>query len=253
MTPATIAAAVMARTTWAIAPGVPISSRSRGTPIATTMRDTHHGRPVGMGCGRRMNGRPIPLVKRIRLRLLARVDKANACSLNLHRIVVGIEPTVAASSHLAELLAAIDRFRQRPKTNRQPQELAAELSRATEARTLKMSTYEDGSLALEGWIDSVGGAVVRSALEPLAQPHGDHDERGREHRNADAFVEVCSHVQDIGVLPHGLICRSQPRSIPSAPWPDRPPATWSTRCPCRRRQFSVSRAMAPSPALCWLL
>ena len=82
-----------------------------------------------------------------------------------------------------------------------PEEFTAEQNRATEARTLKMSTYEDGSLAIEGWIDSVGGAVVRSALEPRAQPHGDHDERGREHRNADAFVEVCSHAQDTGVLP----------------------------------------------------
>ena len=82
-----------------------------------------------------------------------------------------------------------------------PEEFTAEQYRAAEARTLKMSTYEDGSLAIEGWIDSVGGAVVRSALEPLAQPHGDHDERGREHRNADAFVEVCGHVQDAGVLP----------------------------------------------------
>ena len=82
-----------------------------------------------------------------------------------------------------------------------PEGFAAEQNRATESRTLKMSTYEDGSLALEGWIDSVGGAVVRSALEPLAQPNGDHDERGREHRNADAFVEVCRHVQDAGVLP----------------------------------------------------
>jgi hypothetical protein len=82
-----------------------------------------------------------------------------------------------------------------------PEAFTAEQNRATEARTLKMSTYEDGSLAIEGWIDSVGGAVVRSALEPLAQPHGDHDERGREHRNADAFVEVCSHAQDAGVLP----------------------------------------------------
>ncbi len=82
-----------------------------------------------------------------------------------------------------------------------PEGFAAEQSRATEQRHLKMSTYEDGSLALEGWIDAVGGAVVRSALEPLAQPHGDHDERGREHRNADAFVEVCGHVQDTGVLP----------------------------------------------------
>ena len=82
-----------------------------------------------------------------------------------------------------------------------PEGFAAEQNRATEARSLKMSTCEDGSLMLEGWLDSVGGAVVRSALEPLAQPHGDHDERGREHRNADAFVEVCSHAQDTGVLP----------------------------------------------------
>ena len=82
-----------------------------------------------------------------------------------------------------------------------PGGFAAEQNRATEARSLKMSTSEDGSLMLEGWLDSVGGAVVRSALEPLAQPHGDHDERGREHRNADALVEVCGHVQDSGVLP----------------------------------------------------
>jgi hypothetical protein len=82
-----------------------------------------------------------------------------------------------------------------------PEGFAAEQNRATEARSLKMSTSEDGSLMLEGWLDSVGGAVVRSALEPLAQPDGDHDERGREHRNADALVEVCGHVQDSGVLP----------------------------------------------------
>jgi hypothetical protein len=82
-----------------------------------------------------------------------------------------------------------------------PEGFAAEQNRATEARYLKMSTSEDGSLMLEGWLDSVGGAVVRSALEPLAQPHGDHDERGREHRNGDALVEVCGHVQDAGVLP----------------------------------------------------
>jgi hypothetical protein len=82
-----------------------------------------------------------------------------------------------------------------------PEGFAAEQNRATQARSLKMSTSEDGSLMLEGWLDSVGGAVVRSALEPLALPHGEHDERGREHRNADAFVEVCSHAQDTGVLP----------------------------------------------------
>jgi hypothetical protein len=82
-----------------------------------------------------------------------------------------------------------------------PEGFTAEQKRATEERSLKMSTCEDGTLLIEGWLDSVGGAVVRSALEPLAQPNGDHDERGREHRNADAFVEVCSHAQDAGVLP----------------------------------------------------
>ena len=54
---------------------------------------------------------------------------------------------------------------------------------------------------LEGWLDSVGGAALRSALEPLALPNGDHDERGREHRNADALVEIVTHVQDAGSLP----------------------------------------------------
>src|ERR1700694_6143737 len=34
---------------------------------------------------------------------------------------------MATSPYVAELLSAIDRFRQRPKTNRQPAELAAEL------------------------------------------------------------------------------------------------------------------------------
>lgn len=82
-----------------------------------------------------------------------------------------------------------------------PEGFTAEQNRATEACYLKMSTSEDGSLMLEGWLDSVSGAVVRTALEPLAQPHGDHDERGREHRNAAALVEVCSHVQDLGALP----------------------------------------------------
>jgi hypothetical protein len=82
-----------------------------------------------------------------------------------------------------------------------PEGFAAEQNRATEACTLKMSTSEDGSLMLEGWLDSVSGGIVRSALEPLAQPHGDHDERGRDHRNANALVEVCSHVQDAGTLP----------------------------------------------------
>jgi hypothetical protein len=82
-----------------------------------------------------------------------------------------------------------------------PEGFTAEQKRATEERSLKLSQCEDGTLLLEGWLDSVGGAAVRSALEPLAQPRGDHDERNRERRYADAMVEVFTHTQDAGSLP----------------------------------------------------
>jgi uncharacterized protein DUF222/HNH endonuclease len=82
-----------------------------------------------------------------------------------------------------------------------PEGFTAEQRRATEERSLKLSPCEDGTLLLEGWLDSVGGAAVRSALEPLALPHGDHDERNRERRNADAMVEIFTHAQDAGSLP----------------------------------------------------
>src|SRR6202171_2644843 len=78
-----------------------------------------------------------------------------------------------------------------------PEGFTAEQKRATEERSLKMSPCEDGTLLIEGWQDCVGGAALRSALEPLALPHGDHDERGREHRNADALVEIMTHAQDV--------------------------------------------------------
>lgn len=82
-----------------------------------------------------------------------------------------------------------------------PEGFTAEQKRATEERSLKLSPCEDGTLLLEGWLDSVGGAALRSALEPLALPHGDHDERNGGRRNADALVEIMTHVQDAGSLP----------------------------------------------------
>jgi hypothetical protein len=82
-----------------------------------------------------------------------------------------------------------------------PEGFAAQQNRATEARSLKLSPCEDGTLLLEGWLDTVGGAALRSALEPLALPHGDHDDRCRERRYADALVEIVAHVEDTGTLP----------------------------------------------------
>ncbi len=64
--------------------------------------------------------------------------------------------------------------------------------RLAEERSLRMSTAQDGCLLLHGVLDPIGGAAVRSALEPLAQPSGACDDRNREQRYADALVELAS-------------------------------------------------------------
>jgi hypothetical protein len=63
---------------------------------------------------------------------------------------------------------------------------------SVEERRLKLSTWEDGSLLISGRLDSVGGAAVRTALEPLARKQGKDDYRDREQRLADALVEFAS-------------------------------------------------------------
>ena len=59
-----------------------------------------------------------------------------------------------------------------------------------ENRRLKLSTWFDGALLLSGVLDSVGGATLRAALDPLARKSGAHDDRSRERRLADALVEL---------------------------------------------------------------
>jgi Domain of unknown function (DUF222)/HNH endonuclease len=69
---------------------------------------------------------------------------------------------------------------------------AAEQVEQVEKRRLSLSTWFDGSLLLSGVLDSVGGAALRTALEPLARKSGAHDDRNRERRFADALVELAS-------------------------------------------------------------
>jgi len=64
--------------------------------------------------------------------------------------------------------------------------------RLNEERYLRLNTAQDGCLLISGLLDPTGGAAVRSALEPLAKPSGQQDERSREQRFADALVELAS-------------------------------------------------------------
>src|SRR5207247_5169724 len=57
---------------------------------------------------------------------------------------------------------------------------------------LSLSTAESGHLLIHGVLDPVGGAAVRSALEPLAQRSGAHDDRLLPQRYADALIELAS-------------------------------------------------------------
>jgi hypothetical protein len=57
-------------------------------------------------------------------------------------------------------------------------------------RSLRLNTAEDGCLLIAGILDPVGGATFRNSLEALAKPSGEHDDRTREQRLADAAVEL---------------------------------------------------------------
>jgi hypothetical protein len=73
---------------------------------------------------------------------------------------------------------------------------------ATERRKLEISNPNDeGMVFLRGILDSVGGAALRTALEPLARKQGANDDRRRDRRLADALVELSSHAMDSGRLP----------------------------------------------------
>jgi hypothetical protein len=61
-----------------------------------------------------------------------------------------------------------------------------------EARGLRLNSARDGCLIINGLLDPVGGAALRSALEPLSRPSGSGDDRSQEQRNADALVELAS-------------------------------------------------------------
>src|SRR6202165_2839288 len=82
-----------------------------------------------------------------------------------------------------------------------PKGYAAEQTELVENRRLSLSTWEDGSLLINGVLDSIGGAAVRTALEPLARKSGAHDDRNRDRRFADALVELSMHALDSGVIP----------------------------------------------------
>jgi hypothetical protein len=76
------------------------------------------------------------------------------------------------------------------KHAKDPARFAQEQAEIVEHRKLELSAWPNGVLSVKGYLDPVGGAALRSALEPLARKCGADDPREREQRLADALVEL---------------------------------------------------------------
>src|SRR5258707_9015458 len=78
-----------------------------------------------------------------------------------------------------------------------PKGFVDEEKEGVEARSLTFTTADDGVVLVKGLLDKVGGAALRTALEPLARRAGKDDDRDR--RLADALVDLAVHALDNGV------------------------------------------------------
>jgi Domain of unknown function (DUF222)/HNH endonuclease len=68
-------------------------------------------------------------------------------------------------------------------------------------RRLHISQMADGMHAIDGLLDPVSGAALKTALDALAKRKGPEDERTRSQRMADAAGELAHHAMDQGTLP----------------------------------------------------
>src|SRR5437899_2308343 len=79
-----------------------------------------------------------------------------------------------------------------------PNGVADEEANGVEARYLTITNSDDGMVAVSGTLDKVGGAALRTALEPLARRMGKDDHRLFPRRLADALVNLSMHSLDNG-------------------------------------------------------
>ena len=74
-----------------------------------------------------------------------------------------------------------------------PEGVAREQRGQVEQRALRINQQQDGMVTFTGVLDPLGGAAVRAALEPLAKKTDKQDDRTRERRLADAWIELSTH------------------------------------------------------------
>src|SRR2546429_8671763 len=78
-----------------------------------------------------------------------------------------------------------------------------------ELRSLDINETTGGMHRLDAWLDPVGGAALKAAIESLSNPLGADDHRTAKQRRADALVEMTKHAMDQGRLPRRNGARPQ--------------------------------------------
>jgi Domain of unknown function (DUF222) len=68
-------------------------------------------------------------------------------------------------------------------------------------RHFHVSQMSDGMFAVDGVLDPVSGAALKTAVDVLAKPKGPEDERTARQRRADAVGELAMHAMEQGTLP----------------------------------------------------
>src|SRR2546430_2305043 len=122
-----------------------------------------------------------------------------------------------------------------------PQGYAAREAEAAQARVLSLTTGEGGMLWIRGVLDPEGGAVLLTALEPLAKRSGKDDERRLDRRRADGLVDMAVRVLDGGTLPQRGGQRPHPQGTTTL-------QTLVQRCGPPAPDLELSLPIPPPPA-----
>jgi hypothetical protein len=83
----------------------------------------------------------------------------------------------------------------------EPERYAEDEQSQADERELVFRRHPDGVTTVRGTFESAGAAVILGALEPLARRNGRDDDRPRDRRLADAWVELAENRLNNGSLP----------------------------------------------------
>ena len=81
-----------------------------------------------------------------------------------------------------------------------PAGFRAAVEDAHERRQLFISQCGD-MCRIDGWLEVGAGETVKTAIDALARPLGEDDDRSPKQRRADALAELAGHVLDQGLVP----------------------------------------------------